>query len=390
MRPKPAGVCQVPLPFVCLWSGLCLFSPLLNICFNYLHHVPGTKLAPSPPSLRLPSHSVGLRSHASSDSTSLHNGRSGASIDAQNLVEEEQQDEPDWHDLRFRGVGLLLGAEALARLRGARAGVLGIGGVGTWVVEGLARSGIGGLTLVDLDDVCISNTNRQLHALSHTVGRPKVEVMAERILQINPECRVDAVHAFFCEETADTILERQHLDVVIDAIDDVAEKCRLVDQCRRRGIPIVVSGGLGGKFEPTQFCEADITRVEGDGLLKRVRSTLRKRYGYPAGKNQPRKRGKKWGLTCVFSPEPPRFVAVGTECESNQVGARRSCNTGFGTFCPAAGALGFALAAAATKMILSQREAISPAVEQIGGDVVALPDTKAKGGLVDSACPRLY
>jgi len=265
-------------------------------------------------------------------------------------------DETDWHDLRFRGVSLLFGVDAVTRLRGSHAAVLGIGGVGSWVVEGLARSGIGCLTMVDLDDICISNTNRQLHTLGNTVGRPKVEVMAERVQQINPECDVYTVHNFFSETTADAILDSAHapqrpFNVVVDAIDGVAEKCRLIVGCRRRGIPIVVSGGLGGKADPTQFREVDMAHATGDGLVKRVRSTLRQRYGYPKGADghQPH-RSKKWGLPCVSSPEVPRFVPVPSDTCNEQRG--RTCDTGYGTFCPAAGALGFALAAAATRMLV--------------------------------------
>ncbi|CAK9027230.1 unnamed protein product [Durusdinium trenchii] len=181
--------------------------------------------------------------------------------------------EQELQRLRFRGVSLLFGVPAFQRLQNARVAVLGIGGVGSWVVESLARSGIGALTLVDLDEICISNTNRQLHTLMDTVGRPKVDVMAERVRLINPECKVDTVQDFFVQETESQILDRQ-LDVVVDAIDGVANKCRLIYACRERHIPVVVSGGLGGKADPTQFCEDDITRVHGDGLTRRVRNTL--------------------------------------------------------------------------------------------------------------------
>merc|ERR1712232_1463136 len=119
------------------------------------------------------------------------------------------------------------------------------------------------------------------------VGRPKVEVMAERAALINPECSVSTVHDFFAAETESEILDGGSFDVVVDAIDSVSEKCRLINGCRRRGIPVVVSGGLGGKANPTLFQEADMTRVEGDGLIRRVRSMLRARYGYPAGNNYP-------------------------------------------------------------------------------------------------------
>eukprot|EP00438_Fugacium_kawagutii_P034961 Skav202199 [mRNA] locus=scaffold2207:11391:28870:- [translate_table: standard] len=168
--------------------------------------------------------------------------------------------------LRFRGVSLLFGAPALHRLKRAHAAVLGIGGVGSWVVESLARSGIGGLTLVDLDEICISNTNRQLHTLANTVGRPKVDVMAERVRLINPECEVQTVQDFFVEETEGDILDSRPFDVVVDAIDGVANKCRLIYACRERQIPIVMSGGLGGKADPSMFREDDITRVHGPKL----------------------------------------------------------------------------------------------------------------------------
>mmetsp|Transcript_34848 Transcript_34848/g.80838 ORF Transcript_34848/g.80838 Transcript_34848/m.80838 type:complete len:239 (+) Transcript_34848:165-881(+) len=236
----------------------------------------------------------------------------------------------------------------MPRLRSARCAVVGLGGVGSWVVEGLARTGFGGLTLVDFDDVCISNTNRQLHALMGTVGRPKVDVMAERVAQINPDCSVTAVNSWFEERTADEILDKQPLDVVVDAIDDVAEKCRLIDCCRRRGIPIVVSGGLGNRMDPTRFREADIARAHSDGLLKRVRKTLRTRYeGYPAGDPLS---SKKWGVPCVFSDE---ILEPQLEESRDKMGVvRRTCDTTYGTFCPAAGALGFTLAHSATKLAI--------------------------------------
>lgn len=269
----------------------------------------------------------------------------------------DAEEEAEWHDLRFRGVGLLFGAEAVDKLRQSTAAVIGLGGVGSWVAEALARSGLGGLTLVDLDDVCISNTNRQLHAMTPTVGRTKVDVLAERVRLINPACRVDAVHDFFVEETEDRILDARPLHVVVDAIDSVSEKARMVSSCQRRGIPIVVSGGLGGKSEPTMFREADITRAEGDGLLRRVRDTLRRSYNYPPGDGYPPK--KSWSVPCVFSPEN-RQAPVVPASQDGAAPTRRTCDTVFGTFCPAAGALGCSLAAAAVRVLLSTGDAGRP------------------------------
>jgi len=175
--------------------------------------------------------------------------------------------------------------------------------------------------------------------------------MAERVGYINPECDVDTVHDFFAEETADLILDRHAYDVVIDAIDSVSEKARLIAGCHRRGIPIVVSGGLGGRSDPTMFREVDMARAEGDGLLRRVRSELRKKYGFPAGNVRPPHR--KWGVPCVSSLEPTRFVPPSEEGEG-ELPARRTCDSGYGTFCPAAGALGFALAATAMRIVRAE------------------------------------
>lgn len=248
--------------------------------------------------------------------------------------------------LRFRGVSLLFGAAALRRLKDAHAAVLGIGGVGSWVVESLARSGIGGLTLVDLDEICISNTNRQLHTLSDTVGRAKVDVMAERVRLINPHCKIETVQDFFVEETECDILDSRPFDVVVDAIDGVANKCRLIYACRERQIPIVVSGGLGGKADPTMFREDDITRVHGDGLTRRVRSTLRSKYGFPSGE-----KSKRWGIPVVYSPETPKLVAA--ELSEGDSHGKKTCDS-YGTFCPAAGVQGFTLASCAAKIIMGQ------------------------------------
>merc|ERR1719401_1013655 len=142
------------------------------------------------------------------------------------------------------------------------------------------------------------------------------------------------------------ILDRHPLDVVVDAIDGVSNKCCLIDSCRRRGVPIVVSGALGGKADPTQFREADMTRVEGDGLLRRVRSKLRAHYGYPAGDGYPPRR--TWGVPCVYSPERPQLAecaapaAAAAAAATRTAGTRATCDTAYGTFCPAAGSLGFA------------------------------------------------
>ena len=166
-------------------------------------------------------------------------------------------------EFRFGGIGRLFGVDALARLRAAHVCVVGIGGVGSWTVEALARSGVGQLTLVDLDEICISNVNRQLHALNADVGRAKVEVMAERVRGINPECDVRPLPEFFTESNAEALLNTRY-DFVVDAIDSLANKCRLIALCRDKKIPIVTCGGAGGRQDPTQVRVADLADTSHD------------------------------------------------------------------------------------------------------------------------------
>src|SRR5580693_700573 len=180
-------------------------------------------------------------------------------------------------ETRFSGIARLYGQNGLAKLRAAHVCVVGIGGVGAWAAEALARTGIGALTLVDLDEVCASNINRQLHALTETVGRAKVEVMAERIRAINPDCRVTAEQQFFTEQTAAELLAPK-FDFVLDAIDSVTNKVLLLANCRRKNLPVVACGGAGGRRDGTAVRLADLAKVTHDRLLAEVRKNLRKEF----------------------------------------------------------------------------------------------------------------
>lgn len=230
-------------------------------------------------------------------------------------------------DPRFAGIARLYGNEGLARLRSAHVAVIGIGGVGSWVAESLARSGVGEISLFDLDDVCVSNVNRQLHALDGTVGRAKVEVMAERILAINPECVVHAVADFV---TADTLADyiTAELDFVVDCIDSVKAKAALIAWCKRRKIQLVTTGGAGGQVDPTQIQVADLNRTFNDPLVAKVRSTLRREYGFSRTPN------RSYSVPCVFSSEQLRYpMPDGSVCQSKTFvgeGVRLDCAGGFG------------------------------------------------------------
>lgn len=253
-------------------------------------------------------------------------------------------------ELRFGGMARLVGAAALERLRRAHVGVIGIGGVGSWAVEALARAGVGALTLVDMDDVCISNTNRQLHALTSTVGRPKAEVVAERARAINPEADVRAIVEFFTEDNAESLLGGG-FDCLIDAIDSAAKKALLIAKCRAHGIPVITSGGAAGRRDPTAIRAADLALSSHDRLLGEVRRLLRKHHGFPRG-------GELFGVECVFSTEPPVFPqGDGSVCgrRDPDSAAPLDCEHGLGTATFVTGTFGFVAAAQAVRKLVESQ-----------------------------------
>jgi len=243
------------------------------------------------------------------------------------------------YEARFNGIARLYGKAGLERLRRAHVCVIGLGGVGSWAVEALARSGVGRLTLVDLDEVCVTNVNRQLHALAGQVGRPKVEVMAERVRGINPECAVQPIMEFFTESNASALLS-SHPDCVLDAIDNVNNKCRLIALCHGQGIPIVTCGGAGGRRVASAVRISDLAQTTHDRLLQRVREGLRKEHGFPPG-HQP------FGIDAVHSPEVPVFPqSDGSVCARREPGStlRLDCESGYGTASFVTGTFGFVAA----------------------------------------------
>jgi len=203
---------------------------------------------------------------------------------------------------RFGGIDRLYGEGAHVRLGAAHACVIGIGGVGSWAAEALARSGVGQLTLIDLDHVAESNINRQVHALEHTLGQAKVLAMAERIGAINPLCRLGVVEDFLTPDNAGALLAG--FDVVIDAIDNVRAKVAIAAICQARELPLVMAGGAGGKTDPASIRVDDLARTVQDPLLAKVRARLRKEHGFS------RDPKKKFGIEAVFSTEPLRYPAV--------------------------------------------------------------------------------
>ena len=171
---------------------------------------------------------------------------------------------------------LLIGTENLNKLTQSKVAIFGIGGVGTFAAEGLARTGIGSFVLVDDDDICLTNINRQIHATRKTVGRPKVEVMKERILEINPKAKVDAYKMLYTSETAEELLSDDY-DYVVDAIDMVSAKLDLIERCSNRGIRVISSMGAGNKLDPTKFQVADLFETTICPLARVMRRELKKR-----------------------------------------------------------------------------------------------------------------
>ncbi|MCE4070153.1 MULTISPECIES: tRNA cyclic N6-threonylcarbamoyladenosine(37) synthase TcdA [Pseudomonas] len=251
---------------------------------------------------------------------------------------------------RFGGIARLYGREGLERLAASHVAVVGIGGVGSWAAEALARSGVGEISLFDLDDVCVTNTNRQVHALDGAVGKPKVEVMAERLKAINPGIVVHAVADFVTRETMADYITAE-LDCVIDCIDSVAAKAALIAWCKRRKLQIITTGGAGGQVDPTQIQVADLNKTFNDPLAAKVRSMLRRDYNFS------RTPGRHYSVQCVFSTEQLRYPKPdGTVCQSKSFvgeGVKLDCAGGFGAVMMVTATFGMVAAARAVDKIVA-------------------------------------
>ncbi len=251
-----------------------------------------------------------------------------------------------WNE-RFAALRRVLGDAGAESLRERTVCVVGLGGVGSWSVEALARSGVGGLVLVDGDDVCVSNTNRQLHALDGQYGRLKTEVLAERVRAINPEIRLQTLTRFILPNDPGGQLPWEGFDLLLDAIDHVPAKAALIAHARRIRKPVVVTGGAGGLTDPLALCRADLSRTRQDALLSSVRKRLRREYGFPTN---PRRR---FSVPCIYSSEQPRFPdGAGGLCDRPVGRARMDCAAGMGAFMPVTAAFGLAAAALAIERLL--------------------------------------
>lgn len=256
---------------------------------------------------------------------------------------------------RFAGIGRVYGQAFSDYLQHCHIVVAGLGGVGSWAVEALARSGVGRLTLIDLDDIALSNSNRQLPATQSTIGRLKGEVLAARVVDINPACQVRFIDDFLLPENFEDYLS-DAVDGVIDAIDSVNSKAALMAWCKRRKLALVSCGGAGGQIDPTQISVADITRAQQDPLLAKVRSLLRRDYQF--SKNPQR----KFGIDVVYSTEQLRYPVANGDISHAKPGAgsmRMDCQSGFGAAMVVTNS--FAMFAVATLFKRLQRRMPPPA-----------------------------
>ncbi len=237
----------------------------------------------------------------------------------------------DNYEQRFGGIGRLYTPEGLAKLRQSHVCVIGIGGVGSWAVEALARTGIGKITMIDMDDICVTNINRQIHAMTGTVAQLKTEAMKERVERINPECVVEIIDDFITPENIPEYLNLGY-DYVLDAIDSVRTKAALIAYCKRNKIKLITTGGAGGQMDPSQIQIADLSKTIQDPLASRVRSLLRKEYNFSQNPK------RKFGIDCVFSTQPLIFPKMGEGCE---VSATMNCANGFGAVTMVTATFGF-------------------------------------------------
>lgn len=324
--------------------------------------------------LARPGHALSLNSAISSTESLFVNegesdGISAGKAALRDLATEERH-------LRFSGVGKLYHSkptkkqksqgsdkdlapashiEIVERLASSTVAVIGLGGVGSWAAEALCRSGVGNLLLVDLDDICISNTNRQLHALSSTVGKMKIDEMKRRLIDINPQCNITLIHDFVSMDNVYEIIDKTfNLTAVLDAMDGTQEKTALLAACVDKRIPIVTCGAAAGRIDPTKIIVEDLTKVSNDRLLAACRRNLRKFYDFEEGISfeEARKKTKtikRWNILAVSSSEPPRQV-----CQSDTSSFRR-CDGPLGTACFVTGTYGFVAASQIVEMIANNK-----------------------------------
>lgn len=247
----------------------------------------------------------------------------------------------------FGGLNRLYGPDALSILQAGHVCVVGVGGVGSWAAEALARCGIGALTLVDLDHIAESNLNRQIHALTNTLGQAKVAAMRERIALINPDCRVYEVEEFIDADNVATLIGTLPTHaVIVDACDDGRAKTALLAYCKRYSYCIITCGAAGGRRDPTRLRVDDLARTQGDPIAAKLRANLRRLHGFS------RDPKKKFGIACVYSDEPIVQPKAELACDTTSSPQGLNC-AGYGSSVMVTATMGMLLAKTALELIHS-------------------------------------
>lgn len=251
------------------------------------------------------------------------------------------------YEQSFGGIGRLFGQNNFTKLTHSHVVIVGIGGVGSWCAESLVRSGVGSVTLADPDDICITNTNRQLHTQATTIGKSKVEVMKNRLLAINPDLKIQTISEFITEKNIQQIIEIKP-DYVVDAIDSIKNKVLLITTCLEHKIPIITTGGTAGKQDPAKLRLGDVGESFNDKLIMRVRKKLREHFNHPPTEKI------FYGVECVFSTEQAVYPdGQGGVCHltPKEENLRLDCYTGLGSASFVTGTAGFMAAAKVVQQI---------------------------------------
>ena len=259
---------------------------------------------------------------------------------------------------RFGTLARVYGKEKLQKLHAAHVCVVGLGGVGSWVIEALARSGVGQLTIIDGDDISRSNTNRQCHTLESTIGQMKAQVMQQRILDINPDCECHVIEQFLTDDNVSNLLMpnlEKKFDCVIDAIDRIKYKALMINFCKKNKIKIIATGGAGGLTDPTQIEVKDLSRTWNDPLASAVRLALRQVHKFS------RNPKSSFGVPCVYSTEQQRYPDkdgnIGYQ-KPGVAGLSLDCGLGYGSVVAVTATFGFVAAAKAIDIVMKKKVAV--------------------------------
>lgn len=253
---------------------------------------------------------------------------------------------------RFSGIRRLYGEKALQRIENMHVCIIGVGGVGSWAVEALARSGIGQLTLIDYDVISIGNSNRQLQALASEFGKKKINVLQQRVAEINPECTCNIIDNFINVKNQQDYLSKGY-DYIIDAIDSIKFKANIIYYCKRNKIPIITTGGAGGRADPSKITIKDLSRTTHDPLASNVRAKLRDNFGYT------RNEKRQFGVECVFSAEHPVYPKTDGTVSYEKPGVHGvdlDCEYGYGASVCVTSMFGFTAASRVISKLLSKTE----------------------------------